>query len=55
MIGLSLVLPTLEYEVRLLDRVTEALGGEAPNPNDDFRPPIDIQAGLDRLAEAINN
>ena len=53
-LGLSLVMPTLQYEAHLFERVTSALDGGPGPSNSELRPPVDVMHALDKVANALH-
>ena len=53
-LGLSLVMPTLQYEAHLFDRVTAALDGGAGPSTSELHPPVDVMQALDKVANLLH-
>jgi hypothetical protein len=52
--GLALLMPTLQYEAHLFDRVTAALDGGTGPSSSELRPPVDVMHALDKVANALH-
>ena len=52
--GLTLLMPTLQYEAHLFDRVTAALDGAPALSTGELRPPVDVMQALDNVANRLH-